>query len=654
MTSRALPAVVLVALTPLAVLPGAFGPFHVAKWLVVLVSIPIGLAMCAATGRLRWPHRNWFLGWIAVTTIASIVGVSPWMSIPGSPNRNAGLLSVLIAVGAFILGASTGPDPSSQRIVLRAAFLSGGLVGLLAIAERLGFDIIVSTSSARSGSTWGSPTFLGAHMVLVLPIAIAHLKSASPRWRAAAWACSALMGAALVLSGTRGAWVAALVAAAVMLTTVRAGTQHHSSRRAERPTAGPPKARTAALVLAGVACVGAVAVLVMPNIDRASGVGRIDQWRTAVPVITDRPILGSGLDTQRVVLPSGIDASFERAHGSEELHDRVHNVVLDTLVTTGFIGLIALGALVFVLGRDIARSCRREVVPTAIAAGLLGYLVTLMFAFSDPTIDPIAWLLAGLVITASTSSAGTGEASDEQTSGATGSGSPRSPGRAARVLSASAFCLLGVLGALWAGGEVRAEYILDDAMAHQATPAGSPAPEVAEVTDRLQSAAATAPARFDLDQIAVRLVTQAVTEGDPDVNVAGDAFGWIDRALRVAGDDPDALMDKAELLTATDHADAALRLYERILELYPQSFRAHLGQGLAFAQSGDTAGAQRAWVTAADLGPDDARALINLGILNEDSGDPDRALDYFERALVISPGDPAAQAGIARVTPNAN
>lgn len=94
-------------------------------------------------------------------------------------------------------------------------------------------------------------------------------------------------------------------------------------------------------------------------------------------------------------------------------------------------------------------------------------------------------------------------------------------------------------------------------------------------------------------------------------------------------------MDRAELLTAAGRPEDALDLYDRILDLYPESFRAHLGRGLAAVTTGDTDLAEHSWHRAADLGPRDTRAWTNLRILYRRSGDVPAAIEAFERALRI-------------------
>ncbi len=635
--SALIPALIA-GIVPLAVLPGAFGPFHAGKWFLVLTLVPAGLAICAATGTIRWPHWKWFLGWIVVCALSAVLGVAPWMSLAGSPNRNAGLLAALVGVGAYVLGASTGTDPRAQRMILRGAFLAGGVVGLGAIAEAAGLDLYGTgdvDGLTRARSTWGSATFAGSHLVLVLPLAIAHLRSRDVTWRVLAAVSTVTITIGLVLTGTRGAWLAGVAAAAVMIPTWR-------STSASQPAGSERlRSRSATLAVAAAAVVAvvlAVAVIV-PNLGRSSGVGRIDQWRTAVPVIADRPILGSGPDTQRVVLPSGIDEDFEIEHGSEELHDRVHNLVLDTLVTTGVVGLVALGAIGVVIFRRVAGKLRNKLIPTAIAAGLVAYLVSLMFAFGDPAIDPIAWLLTGLLVV--------GVGADDSTED---SADDRSKGVALATAALGVVALL--LGGVWAGGEVLGEYRLDSAL--EARAAG----DLTAAAQSLEGAASVAPARFDLDQIASRVGVESITAGSPvkpaDEPSVEATASWasqrLDRAKRIAADDPDLAMDRAELFTAWQRPRQAIDVYDRVANSYPNSFRAQLGLGLAESQLGHPDRAGEAWVQAARLAPKDTRALVNLGLLHEAGGDPDEALKWFQKALKVDPTAPGAAAGVERVS----
>ena len=262
----------------------------------------------------------------------------------GAPQRNAGLLAWALAAGAFVLGASTGGLARPLRWTARAATIGAALVGTGAVLDRLGVDVFGLgdlDGLTRARSTWGSATFAAGYLVLVGPIAVVHLQAEDRRWHAVGAVACVAAGIGLVLTGTRGAWLGAVVAAGIVAWPHRAPRGAGGWRRV---------APLAAMVVLAIALVGAIS---SPSLGRSTAAGRLDLWRVSAAAAVDRPILGSGPDTQRIVVPASIDDAFEREHGSEEIHDRAHTLVLDTLLTTGVVGLVALGALLVAVGRGL-------------------------------------------------------------------------------------------------------------------------------------------------------------------------------------------------------------------------------------------------------------------------------------------------------------
>ncbi len=609
--------VVLVTAVPLAVDPAAQLRFLAPKWLLVCAAIPAGMAVVAAAGRLRFPLARWWVAALAVAGVASLVGVAPFVSLAGSPQRNAGFLGLLVGAGAYVLGASTGDDPTTTRRLLRAAFVTGGVVGVGAVLERAGVDVTGlgdTDEVTRARSTWGSATFLGGHLVLVGPLAVAHLRSRDPRWRLAAGLSLAAMALALVLTGTRGAWLGALAAGAFIVPWREVRERSGSDRRVVIGVVG-------AVVLIGVA----VLALARPSLTRSTAEGRIDQWRLATEAVAERPLFGSGLDTQRIVLPAFVDDAFERAHGSDALHDRAHNLFLDTLLVSGVAGLLVLVGLLTALGRRLWAAARSGAVARSLVAGLLGYFVHLQFAFAEATLDPIALLLCGTVLAMA---AREHEADRSRTVG----------GR----VPAAALSTVALAAAMWAGAELFADHRLKSALDHRAEG------DRAAALTALDGATALAPARFDLHQIRARIADEAARAGEPaDLEAAIDD---LDAALDVAPDDPELLIDRASVLTAAGKLDEARREYDRILaDRYPSSFRAHLGLGVVAASDGEDEVAVRSWRRAADLAPRDERPWLNLGQLYERDGMATAARGAYEQALEADPSSQAATDALARL-----
>lgn len=639
----------IVAAVPLAVLPGAQSPFHPLKWLLVLALVPAGLAATARWGRLRLPLARWWLLWLAVLLLTTVIGVAPWVSVAGAPQRNAGLLSWLVAVGAFALGASTGAVPVVLRRVVRGAFLSGALVAASVVMERAGVDLfgIGVRGIARGRGTWGSATFAAGHLALVAPLAVAHLRAADVRWRRVGAGSAVVMGVGLVLTGTRGAWLGAAAAALVLAPLYR-----EQLRRVARP----------ARAVIGAILLLALVVAVTPGLARGSAVGRLDQWRGSLGAVAERPLFGSGPDTQRIVLPAEIDEAFERRHGSEELHDRAHNLLLDTWVTSGLAGVLALGALLLAIGRRLRAGIGDQLMPRAVAAGLLAYLVHLLFAFGEPTLDPVAWLLAGLTFAAierSATATATAARAEEPAARPTdamrpGVGVATSP--RTRVLLTVALVIVTALTLIWGGGEAVADRKLDRALRE------------AENGDRvgalrtLHDAIRLAPARYDLRQVRARVTTELLTSGSPATSgydprseplvlrrLVGDARHDLDRAEAFAPGDPDIGLDRGALLVEIDDLVGARRAYRSVLAGYPNSSRAWLGLGVVEAEAGHTEAAVAHWKHAAALAPGDARPRIDLGLMYEITGHPVKSLAAFREALAIEPDNATAQASVERL-----
>jgi len=592
----------VIGLVPLAVDPGALTWALLPKLVLLGLLVPVGLAATlAGGGRLRWPARGPWAAWLVVLAVTASTGIAPVVSVLGSPQREAGVVAWLLPLGAFVLGASVGHRPAVIRSVARAAVVGVGIVAVIAILEALDVDLLAIGDLARTRrvrSTWGNATFLGAHLVLLGPMVAIQTRSTSRAWRTAAQAATALGAVALALSGSRGAWVGAAAAALVL------GWPWLRERRGQLALA----------VLALVIAVGVGVAVSSPVIVRDSATGRLDLWTVAVRAVGDRPIVGSGPDTQRIVLPAAMDDGFEARHQSDELHDRAHSLPLDTAVTTGLVGAVALGVLLVAVGRAGRRALARGRIHRALAAGAMGYLVHLLVAFGDASLDPLAWLVTGLLLAPQAGG-------DDPAPAPTGSDVGRRIGTAALLVSA-------VAATTWFALDLAADRAL--ATANERAADG----RLVEATAALTGVADVPPHRSDIDQARARIAERRVAAGDPGASRAvGDAL----ERLTGARDDPEVQVDRASLLTTLGRLDEAERTYRRVLGVTaPSSWRAHLGLGVVAAGRGDADAAERWWIETTRLAPRRAEAWANLAQLYRASGRPEEAARAEARAADLS------------------
>jgi O-antigen ligase len=280
-------------------------------------------------------------------------------------------------------------------VIVRGLVVAGLGVGLAACTEALGVGPDVLDAGRRLGATFGSPAYLGAAACLLLPIAIAAAtdRAQPPGWRVAAALAATTTGVGVVGSGARAGWVGLAVALAVTATANR----HRLPRVKPLPVLG-----CAAIVLAAL-------VLLTPvghrlgetfDADAPGGRGRLDEWRVATRVLADHPLTGVGPEGYRIAFADGVDASYEHDHGRDPLPDRAHAAPLDIALAGGPLGLAAWVAVLITLAPYLRRALRSvDALAVGIAGALVAYLAAELLLFPLAELEPVAALLAGLLVT---------------------------------------------------------------------------------------------------------------------------------------------------------------------------------------------------------------------------------------------------------------
>ena len=130
---------------------------------------------------------------------------------------------------------------------------------------------------------------------------------------------------------------------------------------------------------------------------------RVLIWQDAIGAIAGpRIAIGYGPETQMLALepryPVELALRFENARW-----DRAHNLVLDTLLTTGLFGLAALAVLLYAVVRTAVRESADERGPGRwLVGGLLGAvaanLTANLFAFETAATGVLFWMVAGLLV----------------------------------------------------------------------------------------------------------------------------------------------------------------------------------------------------------------------------------------------------------------
>jgi hypothetical protein len=404
---------VLVAL-PAAVDPTgvlAFAPIK--SSLLQIVGFAIGVAWLL--GRVRGRRPAFADVWarpvvrcavaaVAASAVSTALSPVPAVSFFGSFDRGTGWLTlaasaVLFAVAADVCTDERRRERATQMLVLGSLIPCG-----YAILQSGGYDPIRWTPVAGPGSTLGSPTFLAGYLVLVLPFALYRALSAFAA-ATSAGKIGLVVGRSAVLVVIVGVLAHANIRGALLGALAASATFVALARSAPRATARPPLARTAIGLVVGLVLIATILgsgggeglrrfLLVGQPTD--SAVGRITVWGDALALGAGTPksaMLGFGPETQALI--------FERAEATvrqtqDQQWDRAHNLLLDTWLTGGLLGVVTLGSVVATAVYSALTARPVGLLTAAIVGALIGHVVEASFAFESVVTTALFWVVLGL------------------------------------------------------------------------------------------------------------------------------------------------------------------------------------------------------------------------------------------------------------------
>lgn len=624
--------------------PLGWWPFGPAKWLVVVTlgGVVVAAAVSPIVGPVRLPRRERvvLLAFLALVGLAAAGGADGWFAWLGTAERRFGALTWFLAAGAYAAGRTLrGHD--DRCTVARSMVVAALALGAWSVAEVVGGPLIgLATETRRLTGPYGSAAYLGASAALFGGVAatVALDRSETRGWRVTATIATAGAAVALLGSGARAAWLGAAAAGATALVA----RLRHRRRPAGTVTARAPRQTGGRAVAGLVALVGVVALAVAPRLgdvlERSDGAAsRLDEWRVAVRVIVEQPLLGAGPEGYRLVFAAGVDDRYEQRYGRAVLPDRAHSGPLDVAVTLGLPGLaLWLAAVGFVARRAWWALRAGPSAAAALALGWLAHLVQQLALFPVMELEVTAWALAGVLVAwrpahpdpqhrpvhhtsaePNMSAPATVPVVVVNTFGSTeGHGAPGHPGgtrrRVAALVTAGTLAFTAVLfvGAVRdVAGDRLARRAADalamgrtgDAVAHGRR-AVAMSPHVLRVHLLLAAAHEAGGTLAGLDRaIAETLAAQERSPRDPVV--AGELARRRSVRAGVTG-------------TAAD-TYAALDAWRVLVERDPHHAAWQLGLGLAATRAGDVELAERALVRAVELAPGDAVAADALARLRE-------------------------------------
>jgi O-antigen ligase len=379
-------------LLPLAYSWETYDRFVLPKLLVARVVV-IGLlilflARVIITGSLaikRTPLDLPLLAFVVSALISTVFAYNQNVAVFGTYSRYDGLLTIVMYAGIFWLSVQALAGPADARVLLRVLLASGYLAAAIAILQAVG-DSTVFGYRVPAFGTLGQQNVLGAFLVLLCPLAFRELVAATSwRTRVVALNVLAVLGAALVLTLSRSAWIGAAVAVVVLVV---------GSRPTLRPRIVGAAIVLVVLLVAGFGLAGGLALerqiqaRAMTIFDPSAWGPRPAIWRDSVRLIESRPILGYGPDNVGLVYPR-----FQATNLGRAQVDKAHAESLQVAATQGLVGLAAYALVLAAFVRAFWKGRQREGA-IAIFAGWVAYEVTLQLNFSALAASLPFWIFA--------------------------------------------------------------------------------------------------------------------------------------------------------------------------------------------------------------------------------------------------------------------
>lgn len=398
----------LTLFSPLAVASSLFFPFITGKALFfrLAVTLAFGSALILALiDRDYRPRRSWLVwvlaGLLTVATLATIFGVSPMNSFWSNYERMEGLVSYFYLAGYFFALISIFNTEKLWRRLIQTSVGVSVLIGLYGVGQLLGW-FAINQGGVRVDATFGNAAYLAIYMVFNFGFLV-WLWLGEDKKTTLLNAGYALVGLLqlmiLYYTATRGAilgLVAGLLVGALAMTIF--------GRRKSRMISG---IMIAVVLLAGLGfwlVKDVEAIRQSPVLGRFASISlsdtttesRLTIWQMSYQGAVERPVLGYGPENFGMVFNKYYEPKLWR---SEPWFDRAHNVVMDWLVNTGFVGLVIYLAIFAVIKLAIWKN-RKEfgLERSAVLLGIMtAYFVHNLFVFDNLVSYQMFLIFAGLI-----------------------------------------------------------------------------------------------------------------------------------------------------------------------------------------------------------------------------------------------------------------
>jgi O-antigen ligase len=350
--------------------------------------------------------------WAAAYTLWAFASALWTTSLDGTRFLLQSLLIALIFM--LLFAALVDSERTLSRVMYVFAFTAGLIGGLSVLAFGSGTESFLGLELTQAGRSQGlvdDPDFFAAMQLVAVPLVLVLAnETSSHRMRLALYMSLFAILASVFTSLSRGAFLALLVLALLLVATKP--QRLFQSRRQKALTL---LVASFGMVLffsrpyvRGEVVQRAESIYAPKNKDEASGAGRTNLWKAAEKITGEHPLTGIGygsfiyVSEELLLRTPGVDPLLlqNRNEGDNFV---AHNTYLGTSAELGITGLILLVGLMISAGATLRATARRAQeagahflsrVSHALFMGLCAWAVTSIFLSGETA--RMLWIIVGL------------------------------------------------------------------------------------------------------------------------------------------------------------------------------------------------------------------------------------------------------------------
>jgi O-antigen ligase/tetratricopeptide (TPR) repeat protein len=371
--------IVLSLFTPLVVSSDFVFPFVFPKTAAfqILVEIMFFLWLILIMSRPEFRPKRSRIFWaitifLSVVILASLFGVSFGLSFWSAYERMTGIVTLLHYFAYFLILVSVLKSKKDWLLVFDFFIIASLILSLFAFGQKLDIKSFVLAGEGRVSSTFGNPAYFAAYLLFVLFFtAFMFFQKQPKKWKfyyGAAFLFNLLM---LYWTETRGAVLGFAISLFLFLLAIAVWPKEESK---EFLMKFRQKAKKIALIALIVFVIFGFSVFLLRNtayvrssvtLSRMTTISltgmdvqtRLLAWKLSLKGFAERPILGWGWENFATVFNKFYDPHL---YPTENWFDRAHNIVFDTLISTGLVGLLSYLAIFGVVFWTLWRAFKRK------------------------------------------------------------------------------------------------------------------------------------------------------------------------------------------------------------------------------------------------------------------------------------------------------